>query len=170
VSAHHPPVEQARSAVSRPAPAPPPLADADRALLLEQLASTRTGHGIPDDLVGPTASRRSPTCGDRFTVAFVLDGAGDAAVVRAAHWTGHGCTVSTAAAVALAETATGLTVAAVRELAALQLAAVEPGAVADERLEFGAAFAGIGRFPLRAGCATLAWRAAVDALASPQVE
>ncbi len=65
--------------------------------------------------------------------------------------------VSTAAASALGS----LSPAEFSELAPRYLASVDPG---GEPLDGFEEFAGIGRFPLRGGCATIAWRAALDAL------
>ncbi len=136
------------------------LAEADRAILIEELAKTRLGAGL-GDLPGPEAHRRSPVCGDEVTVRVVLDG--DA--IAALRWDGHGCVVSAAAASALADAAAGLEVDAFRALSGRYLATLDAGATPDPELGDLEAFAGIGRYPLRAGCASLAWRAALDALA-----
>lgn len=135
------------------------LAEADRAVLIEELAKTRLGAAL-GDVPGPEAHRRSPACGDEVTVRVVLDG--DA--IAALRWDGHGCVVSTAAASALAAAAVGLQLDAFRTLAARYLATLDAGATPDPALGDLEAFAGIGRYPLRAGCASLAWRAALDAL------
>lgn len=135
------------------------LAEADRATLIEELARSATGRGLGDE-PGAEAHRRSPACGDEFTVRVVLDGE----AIEAVRWDGHGCTVSTAASAALSASAAGLGVGAFRELADRYLATLEAGAEPDPGLGDLEAFAGIGRYPLRAGCASLAWRAALDAL------
>lgn len=136
------------------------LSDPERAALIEELARSREGEGALDAIHGVEAHRRSPACGDEFTVGVVLDD-GRIADLR---WTGHGCTVSTAAAAALAATAPGLDVPGFRALAERYLATLDPAADPDASLGDLEAFTGIGRFPLRAGCASLAWRAALDAL------
>lgn len=135
------------------------LAEADRAALLEELARSRPGFGL-GDAPGPEAHRRSPACGDEVTVRVVLDGARIAAL----RWTGHGCTVSTAASGALSVAAEGRDAAGFRALADRYLATLDAGAEPDPALVDLEAFARIGRYPLRAGCASLAWRAALDAL------
>lgn len=134
------------------------LEAAERAALLEELARARTGEGLPEH--GVEAHRRSPACGDEVTVRLDLDGDRIARL----GWTGHGCTVSTAAASALAASATGLGIPEFRALAERYLATLDPGAEPDPQLGDLEAFAGIGRYPLRAGCASLAWRAALEAL------
>jgi len=137
------------------------LSEAERAELIEELASARHGHGLPPEATH-RASRRSRTCGDAYEVGLVMEGD---RVIRLG-WEGHGCVVSTAAASTLASLAPGRTAEELRDLVARHLAAVEPGAEPDPLLgEDAALFAGIGRLPLRAGCATIAWRAALDALA-----
>lgn len=133
------------------------LDDAERSALLESLAAARTGFGL--DAAGTGVHRRSPTCGDSVTVRVDVV----AGRIESLRWEGHGCVVSTAAAGALAAAAAGLTVAQFHELALRYRASVLPDAapLAVGDLD---AFAGIGRFPLRAGCATLAWDAALEAL------
>jgi len=120
-----------------------------RQLVIEDLHRARHGYGLAAEYIAE-ASEISPACGDTVTVRVSADGFS---------WQGNGCTVSMAAASALGATSRD-------EFAAVidsYLASVAPGGVAVEGdLE---AFAGIGRFPLRAKCATLAWRAAQRAMA-----
>ena len=135
------------------------LADPDRAALIEELAKARIGAGL-GDTPGLEAHRRSPACGDDVTVRVALDG--DA--IAALRWDGHGCVVSTAAASALGATAPGLSVTGFRTLAERYLSSLGAAATPDPELGDLEVFAGIGRYPLRAGCASLAWRAALEAL------
>ena len=135
------------------------LAEADRATLIEELARAAVGKGLVGE--GPEAHRRSPACGDDVTVRVVLDGGTLVGVT----WDGHGCVVSTAAASALASAAAGTTVDSFRDLANRYLVTIEADAPPDSGLGDLEAFAGIGRYPLRAGCASLAWRAALEAIA-----
>lgn len=119
-----------------------------RQLIIEDLHRSRHGYGLADEFLGE-ASEISPACGDAVTVRVTADGF---------TWQGNGCTVSMAAASALGATS--------RErfdevIDAYLLSVLPDGSPVDGDLE---AFAGIGRFPLRARCATLAWRAAVGAL------
>ena len=136
------------------------LAEADRADLIEQFAAARVGHGL-GETPGAEAHRRSPACGDEVTVRAVV--AGDRIVDL--RWDGHGCVVSTAAASALAATAPGLDLDGFRALAARYLLTLDAESAPHPDLGDLEAFAGIGRYPLRAGCASLAWRAAIEALA-----
>jgi nitrogen fixation NifU-like protein len=88
-------------------------------------------------------------------------------IVSSLRWEGHGCVVSTAAASALAALAPGLRVPELAALAARYFASLDPDARPDDHpaLADTDVFAGIGRFPLRAGCASLARRTALDAMA-----
>ena len=121
-----------------------------RQLIIEDLHRARHGYGLESEFTGE-GSEISPACGDTVTVRVGPGGFS---------WQGNGCTVSMAAASALGATS-------VETFAAIAddyLASVLPdGRPVDGDLE---AFAGIGRFPLRARCATLAWRAAQTALAA----
>jgi nitrogen fixation NifU-like protein len=119
-----------------------------RQLVIEDLQRARHGHGLAGEFTGE-ASEISPVCGDAVTVRVGPGGFS---------WEGNGCAVSMAAASALGQTS----VERFRAIADDYLASVLPGGDAvDGDLE---AFAGIGRFPLRTRCATLAWRAAARAL------
>lgn len=148
------------------------MLDAERAEILEHLARTRVGEGI-DPAAGAAgagaagagaaaeAFRRSPACGDQIRVRVEVE-AGRLVAVR---WDHRGCTVSAASASALASrvAASPIEPAAFGVLAEEFVAALAPGSAALEGEEL-AVFAGIGRFPLRAGCASLAWWATLDAL------
>jgi nitrogen fixation NifU-like protein len=148
------------------------LSDSERSAVLEELARSRFGAGLADAPAGLEAHRRSPSCGDEFTVRVVVAGLEPDAVITSLHWDGHGCVVSTAAAATLARLASGVAPRAFPSLAERYFATLSadyPDAdrTPDPELGDSEAFAGIGRFPLRAGCASLAWRAALDALDGP---
>jgi nitrogen fixation NifU-like protein len=128
-----------------------PMDDRMRQLVIEDLHRARHGYGLAADYLGE-GSAISPACGDTVTVRVSELGF---------TWQGNGCTVSMAAASALGE----LSVVEFRVLSEQYLASVAPGGLPVDHDEL-AAFAGIGRFPLRARCATLAWRAALDAVGS----
>jgi nitrogen fixation protein NifU and related proteins len=130
------------------------LSDSERSMLLEELA--RRPHALSDSFTHE-AHLVSPTCGDEVTIHLTLS---PTFVIQELSWSGHGCTVSMAGAAALSATFAP-EVPELRKLYAEYEASVNGGAALDGDLE---AFAGIGRFPLRAGCATLAWRAALQAI------
>lgn len=120
------------------------LTDAERSTLLRELELARVGFTPGAAQLADAATETSPACGDTIAVR-VHDGGFS--------WEGHGCTVSMAAASALG----GLSVAEFRATEDAYFAAVGGDGALPGNLE---AFAGIGRFPLRGQCATLAWRAA----------
>ena len=137
------------------------LTENERRQLIEELHRVRHGFGLAASF-DAEAHELSRTCGDEVTVRLTLaDG-----VVTAFSWEGHGCTVSMASASALAELARGMPVAGVFALAEEFFASLAPGDTSLGHASLGAAeaFAGIGRYPLRAGCASLAWRAALAAI------
>lgn len=108
--------------------------------------------------------RRNPLCGDE--VELRLEVAADATITRL-RWEGRGCTVSQASAAMLAARAEGMTTAGLRmlsrEVHALIVdttAAADGDGDGDDVL----ALAGVGRFPLRARCAGLAWDAVDEAI------
>jgi nitrogen fixation NifU-like protein len=107
------------------------------------------------------AALTSPTCGDAVTVRIQAEDR----VVAAVEWQGMGCEVSQASASMLAELVPGIPLAEVPALVARVEQVVDgaPDAQADD-LGDAAALAGVGRFPVRGRCATLAWRALLAAV------
>jgi nitrogen fixation NifU-like protein len=144
--------------------------------LIRELAGSRVGYGLDSATVEPNevavdGHRRSASCGDEMAVRLIVsrpDPASASRIVRLL-WQGRGCEISRAAASALASVAEGLDVSEFATLFADYEASVlarddAPTAVQEGRLGDAIAFFGVGRLPLRAGCSTLAWRAAMDAL------
>ncbi|MFP7832653.1 FeS cluster assembly protein [Marisediminicola sp. LYQ134] len=162
-----------------------------REALIVELDRVRHGAG---EVAADTPVLRSPSCGDEVRMAVTLTGGAGGAggaggtvdgtiadvTIADVTWRGRGCTVSMASASALAALASGRSRA---ELAALAVSfgelvrdrdvdpafdPLDPGDALryDERLGDAVAFAGIGRLPLRAGCATLPWEALSEALSA----
>ena len=137
------------------------LSDAERSMLLAELAKrpqrqlevfTGEGHEV------------SPSCGDEVWVQVLVT----ASEIQEFGIRGHGCTVSMAALAALAEVAP----CGIPEFSALAeryLASVAVDGMPVDEYDLDA-FAGIGRFPLRARCATIAWRAALAAVDASDFE
>lgn len=130
------------------------LSDGERSLLLEELA--RRPRGLAETFTHE-ATLTTPACGDTVTVRVTL---GPASEMQEVTWDGHGCTVSMAASAALCNLPLTATPAFRAEFEQY-VASVGGDGVLGGDLE---AFAGIGRFPLRAQCATLAWRALARAI------
>ncbi len=120
----------------------------------------------------PDPSNRSgegynPLCGDKIAVALQLDGD----VITDIGFQGQGCAISTAAASTMTEEVKGKTVGEVRRMLEHYLRVVRGEEEPDEEL-LGklAVFAGVGEFPMRVKCATLAWHtleAALEGQAKP---
>jgi nitrogen fixation protein NifU and related proteins len=146
-----------------------------REAIIVDYARRRPAYGFDPDaaaVAGPTRAvhRRNPLCGDEVELRVELTGDEVAApAVAGLRWEGRGCTVSQASAAMLATVAEGMTVADLRrrsrEVHAL-IVDIGPGeldehAHGDDDL---LALAGIGRLPLRARCAALAWDALDEVL------
>ncbi len=120
--------------------------------------------------------RRNPLCGDEVELRVDLVGGEQPAVARL-RWEGRGCTVSQASAAMLAARADRTPVAELRRLSheVRELISAPTRDDAEDRdsalaasadeTEDVAALAGIGRLPLRARCAALAWDALDEAIA-----
>ncbi len=137
-----------------------PLSDAERQVVIEDYERAKHGLGLHDQFTGE-ASEITPACGDSITVRVTVD---DDGVVATLTWQGNGCTVSMASASVLAALAPGTPSELLHQRAEQFFDSVHAGQSAPDGLGDASVFAGIGRFPLRARCATLAWRAAVAAL------
>jgi len=129
-----------------------------------------------------SAAGHNPLCGDRVTVYLRVDGGR----IDEISFEGVGCAISTASASMMTEALRGKSLAEARQLFERFHALVTGGPAADaaataarEDTEASAggagapdlgklaAFAGVGEFPMRVKCATLAWHALQSALASP---
>lgn len=107
----------------------------------------------------------NPMCGDVVTIRLVLDGDR----IAQAAFEGRGCSLARAGASIATDRAIGATTAELRELAAAVDAHVSApfDAPIPDDLGDAAAFAGVRAFKSRRVCATLAFRALTQALASP---
>jgi nitrogen fixation NifU-like protein len=111
-------------------------------------------------VAGTRAARDNPLCGDEVIVTVrVADGR-----VAEVGAIAEGCALSKAAASLLTLAVTGRTPGEVRALDARFRALLAGGP--DDGLGDLGVFAGVARFPVRARCATLAWDALLEALAT----
>ena len=106
------------------------------------------------------AHGHNPLCGDRITVYVRRDGE----TIEDVSFQGSGCAISTASASMMTEALRGKTLTAAQEMFQRfrDLVAAEGDASELGKLEV---FKGVGEFPMRVKCATLAWhtlRAALD--------
>ncbi len=115
-------------------------------------------------LAGATHSARgdNPFCGDRVTVALILDGDR----IADARFDGAGCAIATASASMMADALGGRTRAEAEALgrAFETLLAGSAGEAEVAALGELGAFAGVRRYPVRVKCARLPWQTLAAAL------
>jgi nitrogen fixation protein NifU and related proteins len=140
------------------------LAGLYRDVIVEHGNRPRNHRTIEHDAV--SAAGDNPLCGDEITVYVRLDGD----VIADAAFESHSCAISTASASLMTEALIGKTRAealalfdAVREMLVTATTGAE---LPDPRLGKLAALAGIGAYPMRVKCATLAWHTLREALAT----
>lgn len=141
-----------------------------REAILVDYARRRPGSGFDgagswetDATAVRSVHRRNPLCGDEVVLRLEV-AAGDATITHL-RWDGRGCIVSQASAAMLASTAEGLSIADLRSLSRDVHELIVDQAGGSPHLDDDlAALAGIGRFPLRARCAALAWDALDEAI------
>jgi nitrogen fixation NifU-like protein len=147
----------------------PELRELYQSVILDHNRAPRN-YGEPLQADGK-ANGTNPLCGDEVTVWVKLDGdrIGDVRFV------GTGCAISRASASMMTAAVKGHTVAdaiALTERFQGQLTGqgshdpAEPTISADQELRRLAPLAGVGRYPMRVKCATLAWHALRSAIAS----
>jgi nitrogen fixation NifU-like protein len=107
------------------------------------------------------ADGRNPLCGDEVSVALRVDDDGRITDVA---FEGSGCAVSRASASMMTMAIRGHTIAEAEALFGLFHGMLTGEVVAEEQLGKLAVFKGIGAFPMRVKCATLAWHAMKQAL------
>jgi nitrogen fixation NifU-like protein len=109
------------------------------------------------------ASGDNPTCGDQCTVYLRMEGDR----IGEISFEGAGCAISQASASLMTTQVKGKTSAEVQAAFQDFQGIVKTGATPEEFSEL-AAFAGVHAYPARIKCATLAWHAALEALAQPE--
>jgi nitrogen fixation NifU-like protein len=120
--------------------------------------------------IPPSATRRvegyNAVCGDRLALGLALDGER----LREVGFEAEGCAICVASASAMTESVKGSRRAEALDRARRFLAMVrgeDDASRTDADLVDLAFFRAVGRYPVRIGCATLAWSALEDALARP---
>lgn len=135
------------------------LRDLYQEVILDHAKRPRNFHEIP----GPAqrAEGYNPLCGDQATVFVALDGD----KVKDVSFVGKGCSISTASASLMTETVKGMTRAEAENLFERfhALITAHP-APTDPSLGKLLAFSGVGEFPVRVKCASLAWHTLKAAL------
>ncbi len=128
-------------------------------LILDHNKNPRNRGAIAD--AGHEAKGYNPLCGDRVTIYLrVVDG-----VVQEASFDGSGCAISTASASLMTESVKGKPIEEARAMFE-RFHGMITGQCTPDIAEMGklAVFSGVGRFPARVKCATLAWHTMCAAL------
>ena len=134
-----------------------------REVVLDHSASPRN-YGRLDGATH-SADGDNPLCGDSIHVELAVDGD----TVTDARFDGVGCAIATASASLMTEAVRGKTAAQARALSDEMQETCSGqraggSAVGDVEMGTLAVFEGVRRYPLRAKCATLAWRTMRSAL------
>ena len=111
------------------------------------------------------AEGHNPLCGDEVELEFVVDAEGK---IVEAGFQGRGCAVSKASASMLTMAVQGKTIDEARELGRLFQALLKHEPTDEARLGKLKVFAGLGAYPMRVKCATMAWHAMREALEVPR--
>jgi nitrogen fixation NifU-like protein len=113
------------------------------------------------------AEGHNPLCGDEVELEFVVGP--DGKIVEAG-FQGRGCAVSKASASMLTMAVQGKTVEEARELGTLFQALLKHEPTDEAKLGKLKVFAGLGAYPMRVKCATMAWHAMHAALRAQRTE
>ena len=109
------------------------------------------------------AEGHNPLCGDRLSLAVVLNGER----IEDIRFEGRGCAISTASASLMTEAVKGRDRAGARALFdKVHALLTQPNAVADPALGKLAALSGVREFPARVKCASLCWHTLNAALSA----
>jgi nitrogen fixation NifU-like protein len=112
----------------------------------------------------------NPLCGDEITLYLLVEGEGDAAVVRDVKIGGQGCSISQSSASMMTQAIIGRPVSEARAMirrfrSMMGIEGIEsqPG---DDEIDLGdlEALQGVVKFPVRIKCAVLGWNTLADAL------
>jgi nitrogen fixation NifU-like protein len=129
------------------------LDDLYRRVIMDHYKTPRNRGTLEEGSV--TIELNNPTCGDRISLQLHVDDG----IIKNAKFTGEGCSISMSSASMMTEAVKGK-----RLDEALVMAENFSSLMKGEAVEFGdyediEALSGVGKFPARIKCATLAWNA-----------
>ncbi|MDG0813762.1 Fe-S cluster assembly sulfur transfer protein SufU [Cohnella rhizosphaerae] len=129
------------------------LDDLYRRVIMDHYKNPRNRGTMDDESV--TVNLNNPTCGDRISLQLHIEDG----IVKNARFTGEGCSISMSSASMMTDAVKGKTTEE-----ALALAGKFSSLMKGEQVEFDEyedidALSGVGKFPARIKCATLAWNA-----------
>ncbi len=129
------------------------LDDLYRRVIMDHYKSPRNSGSFDDD-DAMTIQLNNPTCGDKISLQLqVEDG-----VVKAAKFTGEGCSISMASASMMTDAIKGKKIDEALDMAN-QFSDMMQGKAVEFEYEDLEALSGVNKFPARIKCATLAWNA-----------
>lgn len=129
------------------------LDDLYRRVIMDHYKNPRNRGTFEEGAV--TINLNNPTCGDKISLQLQMDGN----VVKAAKFSGEGCSISLSSASMMTEAIKGKTIEEALDLADRFSGLMKGEAVEFEELEDIEALSGVNKFPARIKCATLAWNA-----------
>jgi len=129
------------------------LDDLYRRVIMDHYKNPRNRGTFDEDAV--TINLNNPTCGDKISLQLQMNGD----VVKAAKFSGEGCSISLSSASMMTEAVKGKTIEEALDLADRFSGLMKGEAVEFEELEDIEALSGVNKFPARIKCATLAWNA-----------
>lgn len=130
-------------------------------VILDHNRSPRNWGELPG---GRTIEGRNPLCGDRISLSVKVD---DDRITDI-RFMGEGCAISKASASMMTQAVKGKTLSEAQQIyeGFHDLVTGKAASPPDKSLGSLRAFAGVARFPTRVKCATMAWHAMREALAS----
>lgn len=129
------------------------LDDLYRRVIMDHYKNPRNRGSFNTDAV--TINLNNPTCGDKISLQLQLENN----VVKAAKFSGEGCSISLSSASMMTDAIKGKTVEQALELANRFSCLMKGEAVDFDDYEDIEALSGVNKFPARIKCATLAWNA-----------
>lgn len=137
----------------------PELDELYKDLILDHYRRPRNRHSVAEPKV--VGEGYNPLCGDEIAVEAHFDGD----VLSDIGFEGRGCSLSQASGSMMTEAVKGKTVEEAQALIdAFTRMMTDPGSHPADGLGDLEAFAGVGKYPVRVKCATLAWHALLDLL------
>ena len=137
----------------------PELDELYKDLILDHYRRPRNRHSVAEPKV--VGEGYNPLCGDEIAVEAHFDGD----VLSDIGFEGRGCSLSQASGSMMTEAVKGRTVEEAQALIdAFTRMMTDPGSHPADGLGDLEAFAGVGKYPVRVKCATLAWHALLDLL------
>ncbi|EXX91576.1 nitrogen fixation protein NifU [Paenibacillus darwinianus] len=129
------------------------LDDLYRRVIMDHYKNPRNRGTMDEGSV--TVNLNNPTCGDRISLQLqVEDG-----IVKQARYTGEGCSISMSSASMMTDAVKGRTIDEALAMADKFSSLMKGEPVDFEEYEDIEALSGVGKFPARIKCATLAWNA-----------